>query len=296
MSEADASFAGQVLGKDVFTLGEGATYDAATDTAWWFDILGCKLAKYRFATGETKIFDLPMMASALAFLEDGRQVVVNEDGLCIRDAKTGMLARYLDIESDDPATRSNDARVHPCGALWTSTMGKKAEDGAGRIYHVLKGKRTVIVPAISIPNAICFSADGATGYYADTREGSIQRIALDPATGLPSGEPTVFVPAGRYGGAPDGAVVDADGCLWSARWGVGCVDCYAPDGERIRSLALPVSQVTCPAFVGEKADRLLVTSAHEGMDAAARAAEPRAGATFLLDAPVNGRHEPRMIL
>lgn len=296
MSEAGTSFAGQVIGSDVFTLGEGATYDPATDTAWWFDILGRKLVKYRFATGETRIYDLPMMASALAFLEDGRQVVASEDGLCIRDPKSGMMERYLDIESDRPETRSNDGRVHPCGALWLGTMGKKAEDKAGRIYHIFKGKLTVVVPAISIPNAICFSADGTTGYYTDTREGSVLRIALDPATGLPAGEPSVFVPAGRYDGGPDGAVVDADGCLWNARWGVGAVDCYAPDGERIRSLTVPASKVTCPAFVGTGADRLLVTSAHEDMDAAARVAEPRAGATFLLDAPVKGRHDPRMIL
>lgn len=296
MSDAAQPFAGRILGDRTFELGEGPTYDPATDTAWWFDILGRKLVEYPFATGEMKVHDLPMMASALAFVDDGRQIVVNEDGLCLRDKRTGMLARYLDVESDKPERRSNDARVHPCGALWMSTFSKSAEPGSAKIYHVLKGKARVIARNLSIPNAICFSPDGATGYYADTLAKVVMRVELDPSTGLPAADPVVFQEADRFAGSPDGAVVDADGCVWNARWGTGTVDVFSPAGDCIACHALPAAQVTCPAFVGKDADRLLVTSAYENMDAAAREADPLAGSTFLLDAPVRGRHEPRMIL
>lgn len=296
MSDAPQSFSGRLLGDRTFELGEGPIYDPATDTAWWFDILGRKLVEYPFATGAMTVHDLPMMASALAFVEDGRQVVCNEDGLCLRDPRTGMLARYLDIESDKPDRRSNDARVHPSGALWVSTFSKSADAGAAKIYHVFKGKLRVIARDLTIPNSICFSPDGSTGYYSDTDAKVVMRIALDAATGLPKADPVVFQEAGRFPGAPDGAIVDADGCFWSARWGAGSVDVFSPAGDRIASHALPASQITCPAFVGADADRLLVTSSYEGMDAAARAAEPIAGSTFLLDAPVRGRHEPLMIL
>ena len=289
-------FAGRVLSDRLCELGEGAVYDPMNDKAWWFDILGRKLVSYAFQSGALTVSDLPMMASAMALIDKDRHLIVNEDGLCVREIRTGAMARYLDIESDDPATRSNDARVHPCGALWVGTMGKRAEDAAGSIYHVFKGRLRRLYGDISVPNAICFSPDGTLGYFADTRKGKVLRVPLDPATGLPAGEPGVFLPEGSTPGSPDGAIVDADGNFINARWDAGAVDIHAPDGSHVRTLSVPARRVTCPAFVGHAADRLVVTSAYEGLDEAGRTADPLAGATFLLDLPVNGRHEPRMIL
>jgi sugar lactone lactonase YvrE len=36
--------------------------------------------------------------------------------------------------------RSNDARVHPSGHLWVSTLGWKAEPKAGSIYVFREGR------------------------------------------------------------------------------------------------------------------------------------------------------------
>jgi sugar lactone lactonase YvrE len=91
-------------------------------------------------------------------------------------------------------------------------------------------------------------------------------------------------------------VVDADGVIWNARWGGSCLDAYSPSGERLRTIALPVSRPTCPLFVGADASRMLVTSAREGMTAAEVSAEPDAGKTFLLDFRMKGRLEPRVLL
>ncbi len=75
-------------------------------------------------------------------------------------------------------------------------------------------------------------------------------------------------------GGLDGAVVDAEGLIWNARWGGGCVDVYTPEGERVRTIRVPARQPSCPVFVGANFDRLLVTSAWQGMDEPARAADP----------------------
>ena len=82
-----------------------------------------------------------------------------------------------------------------------------------------------------------------------------------------------------------------------ARWGAGAVDVYDTDsGKRLERHRLPASQTSCPAFIGAKADRLLVTSAYEGMDAAAREKDPNAGKTFELGRPVEGRLEPAYLI
>ena len=160
----------------------------------------------------------------------------------------------------------------------------------------LRGELRRILPDITIPNSICFSADGAAAFFADTRKNILFRLDCDPANGLPTGEPRVFVDKRGKKGGIDGSVMDADGVLWNASWGAACVDAYGPDGALLRSVGLPASQTSCPAFVGPKADRLVVTSAWEGMDEAARAGDPEAGKTFLIDLPVKGRFEPKVLI
>lgn len=283
------------VGEERCHLGEGPAYDAASDTAWWFDILERRLFEAKLGVGEVRAHALPVMASALAYVDDGCQLVVGEDGLYLRRIADGHLTLHTPIEAGNPAIRSNDARVHPSGTLWTSTMGRKAEAGAGAIHALHQGRLSRLFSGITIPNAICFSPDGATGYFADTRENVLHRVPLDPATGLPLGAPSPLYRHLGEGGL-DGAVTDAEGLIWCARWGGGCVDAYTPAGERVRTVSLPARQSSCPVFVGPDFSRMLVTSAHEGMDEAARAADRHHGRTFLLDVGAKGRPEPRVSL
>jgi sugar lactone lactonase YvrE len=272
-------------------LGEGPTYDFTTDTAWWFDIREGRLFEAHLSSGNVLIHELGRMASALGRIDAERQLIVAEDGLYIRKLADGSLTLYLPLEADNPNTRSNDSRVHQSGTFWIGTMGRKAEPGAGAIYALHRGKISTLFPGISIPNSICFSPDGATGYFTDTASNVLYSVPLNPATGLPRGEPDVLLRHTGIGGL-DGSVVDADGLIWNARWGGACVDVYSPQGERLRSFQVPARQASCPAFVGPDLSRLLVTSAWQDMDAAARAADPEAGRTFILDVAARGRAEP----
>ena len=280
-----------ILSADRCRLGEGPTYDAATDTAWWFDILEGRLFQADLGSGEVRTHELGRMASALARIDAQRQLIVAEDGLYIRSVADGGMALYRPLEADNPRTRSNDARVHPCGTFWIGTMGRKAEARAGAIYALHRGEISLLFASVTIPNAICFSPDGALGYFADTASNVLYRVALDPATGLPSGAPERLLQHGGVGGL-DGAVVDADGRIWNACWGGGCIDVYSPQGRHLRRLRVPARQSSCPAFVGADLSRLLVTSAWQDMDEAARAEDPEHGRTFLMEVAARGRPEP----
>ncbi|MGD9916223.1 MAG: SMP-30/gluconolactonase/LRE family protein [Rhizobiaceae bacterium] len=276
-------------------LGEGPTYDPASQTLFWFDILGRKLWS-RSDAGEVSVTDLPEMTSALGVIDAGRQLLVTETGLHVRDVATGRITLHTPLEADNAGTRSNDSRVHPCGAFWIGTMGKHAEKQAGAIYWFSRGEVRRIVPDVTIPNSICFSPDGSVAYYTDTTSGMLHRIDCDPATGLPRGQAKIFHDQRGQPGSIDGSVIDADGVLWNALWGAGRVDAYTPDRKRIRSIDLPAKQTSCPAFYGPNADRLAVTSAYEGYDDASHAADPKAGWTFAIDMPVKGRFEPRVLI
>ena len=111
------------------------------------------------------------------------------------------------------------------------------------------------------------------------------------------GRSRVFARVDLPGAVADGSTIDAEGHLWNAQWGAGRVACYGPDGAFLREERFDASQLSCPAFGGEDFHTLFVTSAQQGMDAAAREAEPNACATFGRHLPeVRGIGEPAVVL
>ena len=274
-------------------LGEGPSYDPRTDTAWWVDILEARLFEKPVAgCRKALVHVLPVQVSDIAAIDGAHQLLPAEDGLYIRSIRDGDIRMLCPLEEDMLGNRSNDGRVHPSGALWIGTMDRDAAKGRGSIYHVAGTRVRRLFGGLTIPNGISFSPDGTTGYFVDTDVGVLHRVALDPGTGLPKGPPeTHFDHRGGAGGI-DGAAVDAEGLIWTARFGAGCLDAYCPAGERVRTVPVPMRQPTCPTFAGRALDRLLVTSAYEGMDAADRAADPEHGRTILIDVGARGLLEP----
>jgi sugar lactone lactonase len=282
----------RILDETPCLLGEGPSFDAGANSLFWFDILARKLFEHPLDTGQTKAHDLPFMASALFSVDAARQMVLAEQGLYLRDRASGKLTLHTPVEAHDNTTRSNDARAHPCGAIWLGTMGLGEEAGAGSIYHFYRGTVRILYANITIPNSICFSPDGKTAYFTDTVTGKLMRVAIDPQTALPVGEPELFF-ENTGDGWIDGSICDADGNVWNARWGAGKLVCHAPDGKILKEINIEGSpQTSCPAFIGRLHDRMIVTSASKLMSAEALDAAPHAGKTFLIDHPVKGRPEP----
>ena len=286
------SFKGKVLVEERLELGEGPTYDPLSGTLFWFDILGKTLCELNVASGVFARHELPFLASVLAVIDADRQLIASDQGLFLRDRASGQLSTYAAIEADKPQNRSNDGRVHPSGALWIGTMSKTADTGAGAIYHVAGTQVTKLFEAVSIPNGICFSPDGTIGYFNDSKVNHMMRVDLDPATGMPTGAPSLFIDQSARNGVIDGSVVDLEGTIWNANWDGGAVDRYAPDGRQIGRFEIPTRRPTCPAFFGRAFDRLAVTSCWEGLSDSERQTDGHAGKLFDLGIAVKGKAEP----
>ena len=285
-----------ILSHSNCALGEGPSYDARTNTLFWFDINTCNLHALNFTTSHETRQSLPFMASAMFSVDADRQLILSEQGLHVRARATGALTLAMPVETDNPLNRSNDARAHSCGAIWFGTMAKDEAADAGKFYHYFKGKLTVLIDKAHIPNSICFSPDDTTAYYVDTPTHQLMRVAIDPLTALPVAKPELHY---QHTGAGwiDGSVCDADGNIWNARWGASEVACISPQGKVIETIAIPGSlQTSCPAFVGLNADRMAVTSASKNMRATALKAAPQSGKTFLIDVPFKGRLEPDVLI
>ncbi len=276
-------------------LGEGVLWHPGRGQVFWFDILGKAMLSRR--GGEAQRWEFGECVSAAGWIDGDRLLIGAESGLWRFDVETGARERVAAFpDGGGPALRSNDGRADPWGGFWIGTMGKKAEAGAGSIWRLWRGELRRIRGGVSIPNAISFDAARELGYFTDTPGGVVWAQALDPATGWPVGEPREFLDLRAEKLRPDGAVVDAEGRFWNAQWGAGRVACYGPDGAFLGAERFDAARTSCPAFGGPELDTLYVTSAQEGMDAAARAAEPAAGMTFARPLAARGQPEPAVIL
>jgi len=273
-------------------LGEGPLWHIGRQQLFFFDINEMELFAATAAGDIVESWLFNEIVAAAAIVDDQTLVLATETGLKSFDLSTGGMNRINEIEADNAVTRTNDSRVHPSGAFWIGTMTKSEEEAAvGAVYHYRAGTLTTLKSGIKIPNATCFSPDGRTAYWTDTPTKKIMKVETDPATGLPIGEWTLFADVEGHRGWPDGAVVDSQGYLWSARWGGSCVVRHAPDGSIDRVVEVPVSQVTCPAFGGPDLKTLFITTAAKNLSADQLAQEKVAGGVFAFDVDIAGLPE-----
>ena len=268
-------------------LGEGPLWHPLRGQLFWFDILNRRLLSQQ--DGKARSWDFPEIVSAAGWIGADELVVASEAGLSRLDLVTGDRTSLVEVST--PGLRSNDGRADRQGGFWFGTMGKKAEAGAGAIWRWYRGELRKLFPAITIPNAICFTPDGTAAHFTDTVVGKVMKVALD-ADGWPRGAPQVWLDLKPEGLNPDGAVVDAAGLFWNAQWGAARVAAYAPDGSLVRSVETPgAPHASCPAFGGPDLTTLYVTTALEHMDDAARAANPASGQVFAFPGIAKGLPE-----
>jgi L-arabinonolactonase len=273
-------------------VGEGILWDPRREALWWTDIQGRCMHRYDWALRSTEIIDTPDRVGSFGLVAAREEFIVAfAKGIALyHPFKTSMESLHAQV-SLDSGVRFNDGRVDRQGRFWAGTMVEGPQKEASGCLYSVNAARTVRCEArgIRIANGLCFSPDGARMYFADSPTRTIRVYDLtDGDAGL--GPPKVFAhtPEGSY---PDGAAVDADGCVWSAHWGGGCVVRYTPDGIVDSTLAIPTCQPSCVCFAGPDLDVLCVTSAREGLDDATLNGEPHAGDVFLYRLGVQGLPE-----
>lgn len=271
-------------------LGEGPLWHPARAQLFWFDILGRKL----HTQGRHWSFD--RFVSAAGWIDDDTLLIASHNALVRFDIATGATETLCPLETDTPATRSNDGRADPWGGFWIGTMGTQAQPGAGAIWRYYRGELRKLYAGMTIPNAICFAPGGDHACFTDTPSAKIMRQRLNPKDGWPSGDPEVWIDLSQTGLHPDGAVFDMAGNLWNAQWGAGRVACYGPDATLQASVEFPASQTTCPAFGGPDMTTLFCTSAAAGLSQDTLAAHPHNGCTFSMHTQSTGQAEHRVIL
>jgi sugar lactone lactonase YvrE len=279
--------AAAIIGEERYELGEGPTWDAERGELAWVDIYQGRVHVYDPRTGRRASFDVGQPVGAAVAREQGGFALALRDGFAVLDRGTGAVEVVAPIVPFDSATLMNDGKCDSGGRFWAGTV-EAGERPQGALYRLdPDGRLTRILSGIGCSNGIGWSPDDSVMYYVDTATQRVDVLDFDAATGnVENRRELASFP--RDWGVPDGLAVDAEGHLWIAFWGGGCLRRVAPDGALDRVVELPASQVTSAVFAGADLRDLYVTSAFTDLPPERREVEPHAGALFRLRPGVAG--------
>lgn len=278
-------------------LGEGCLWDVDRNCLWWLDIpLPSRIHRLDPETGAHRSWEFSVLLSAMTLRRDGTILTGGEHGLHIFNPATGALTPHSHPDQESAGNRGNDGASDAKGRFWFGTMQQNiAPNGddlpitkaSGNLYSIEPGgSATLRETSIGVSNGPCWSPDNKIFYFSDSKAQTIWAYDFDLETGAISNR-RVFNDTKEHG-YPDGATVDDEGYLWSARWDGACILRIDPCGRIGRVVTMPATRPTCVCFGGPNLDTLYVTSsrAHVPKDVLAR--NPQQGGLFCFDPKVTG--------
>lgn len=271
-------------------LGEGPVWDDARRALWFVDIKGRRLHCYTPATGDRASWDAPDQIGFALPAEDGSLICGIRGGLYRFAVEAGDFSLFQPVEQDRPWNRLNDGFVAPDGSLWFGSMDDSEIRKSGALYRWFRGDLARHDDGYGVTNGPCLSPDGRTLYHHDTLEKTI--LAYDHLEGALSNR-RVF---GRTDdGYADGPSMDSAGVLHVGLFNGWGVARFAPSGERLGTIRMPVQTVTKAAFGGPDLRDLYCTTAWLG-NADRRAEQPTLGGLYRVRVETPGLPQHRIRL
>jgi len=263
-------------------LGESPVWDGRRGRIYWVDGVSRLIRAHDPETGAFHSWQSPSTVGSIA-LGDGDTLVAGlVDGIYRLDLATGAFSPVFRPDPVDPAIRFNDGKNDRQGRFLCGSMGIHA-DPLGKLYRVdAAGRAQVFASGIRISNALSFSPDGGTMYFADSLERKIR--AYDYSTDdAPLNGPRMLIDTDPYGSGPDGATVDAEGGIWVCLVQTGKIARFLPDGTLDRMIDAPTDMPSCVAFGGADLATLFVTSIKDSGSGRAISKHPEGGMLYAID-------------
>ena len=282
----------KLLVKGEHKLGESGLWHAARKLWFWVDLYEPMLCSYDPVSGvaTSRALDLPAPIGSIVATTDPDVLLVSHRlGLSTLRIDDLALLPYANPEQGRDGVISNDLKVDRWGRLWLATSHEKEQLPRGALWCVENSNRwTLVDVGFAIGNGPAFSPDGKVLYFSDSFNRQI--LAYDISKDSPNAAARrVFAQFTNEEGMPDGLTVDASGNIWSAQWAGASIFKLSSAGEKLQRIAVPSGHVTSVAFNG---NRLLITTARDGLSDEALQHYPLSGSLFELDTDEMGLAEP----
>ncbi|HLK57053.1 MAG TPA: SMP-30/gluconolactonase/LRE family protein [Chthonomonadaceae bacterium] len=263
-------------------VGENPLWHPVEQRLYWTDIDTKRLFWYEPETGMHQAlnigrkvggFTIQADGALLLFMDRGTVQIWRAEGTGDRGQKgtgnreqgtegkreEGREGIIIEEIPEERESRFNDVIADPAGRVFCGTMSTPAQQGS--LYRLdTDGTITRVLEDIACSNGMGFSRDRRTMYYTDSERYAIYAFDYDAKTGALSNR-RIFAQNPESEGLPDGMTVDAEGCLWSARWDGSCLVRYTPEGKEMQRVAFPVKKVSSIVFGGPDYEDIYVTTA-----------------------------------
>jgi sugar lactone lactonase YvrE len=192
----------------------------------------------------------------------------------------GARRTLTQLQHELNSSRINDGKCDARGRLWTGTLSRIRQLGAGGLYRIdPDGQTHRMVAGVTMGNGLGWNPAADRMYFVDSTTRQVDVFDFDLDAGTISNRRTLVRIDPRLG-MPDGLAVDSSGGVWVALFRGGAVHRYTPDGELDAVVDVPVSTPTSVAFGGLGLGDLFITTARHRLGPAALAREPLAGRLF----------------
>jgi xylono-1,5-lactonase len=271
---------------------EGLHWDHRFGVLWGVDIHGGMVWRWDLASPKWEHWKVGQRVGwVIPVVEQDRVLLGLQEGFAMAPRDTPERFQLLCKPfSHRPELRLNDAKADSSGAVWAGSLNNDDESRAdGCLYRLdTKGGLRLVDDGYTVANGPAIRQDGKLLLHTDSGRRTIYAFTLDVRAGTLSGR-RVWRSFSEAEGYPDGMCFDAQGCVWVAHWGAGCVCRYTEDGRLLRRIAIPAMHVTNLCFAGPDLDRLFVSTARAGLTSRQLAEQPLAGSLFeILEPGVTG--------
>ena len=286
----------RLAGEEPCMLGESPFWSPESQRLYYCDIPAHLLYRFDPASGEREQWGFDCEIGSIAPTRNGGLLLAMRDGLWRFDTRSGYCALLADPPYNPAHERFNDGKCDPQGRFWVGTLYEPRDPPLASLHCFSDDAFERKADGVTVSNGLAWSPDGATMYWSDTTAHEIAAFDFDGTTGgirdrrvfarFPRRQPGQD-PA-TYGGRPDGAAVDAEGCYWVAMFEGQRLLRLSPQGELLREVILPVRCPTMPCFGGADLKTVYITTARAGRPSGELAEQPWAGCLLALDVEVPG--------
>jgi sugar lactone lactonase YvrE len=277
-------------------LGESPFWHPAEAALYWCDIPGKRLNRFDPASSGHREWVFDREPGSMAPLVSGGLLLAMRDGLWRFGPASGERTLLADAPYDTARERFNDGKADAQGRFWVGTIYEPREPALAALYRWADGRLERVAGEVTVSNGLAWSLDGRRMYWSDTKTHRIDMLDFDASDGSLSNR-RLFMqfplkapdqPLESYGGRPDGAAMDSEGCYWSAMFEGQRLLRLSPDGQVLREVRLPVRCATMACFGDADLKTLYITTAREKRSPEELAAQPWAGRVLRMRVDVPG--------